>query len=125
MNAHNKPLKGIRVLDLTQAYSGPFCTMHLADHGAEVIKIESPAGDQCRTWGPFKNDSSAYFSYINRNKHGLVLDLKQEKGKEILRKLIQEADVICENFKVGTFAKLGFPYEELKKNHSAFLVQRI
>ena len=70
---NNRPLEGIRIIDLTQAYSGPFCTMHLADHGAEVIKVESPAGDQCRTWGPFKNGSSAYFAYINRNKKGIVL----------------------------------------------------
>ena len=111
----SRPLEGIRVIDLTQAYSGPFCTMHLADHGAEVIKVESHAGDQCRTWGPFKNGSSAYFAYINRNKKGIVLDLKSEEGKQVLRQLIQEADVICENFKVGTFEKLGFSYEELKK----------
>lgn len=70
--ANRKPLEGIRVLDLTQAYSGPFCTMNLADFGAEVIKIERPGtGDQTRTWGPFKNDYSAYFAYINRNKQGM------------------------------------------------------
>ena len=108
-----RPLEGIRVLDLTQAYSGPFCTMHLADHGAEVIKIESPSGDQSRTWGPFKNGSSAYFAYINRNKKGIVLNLKTEEGKEHLRKLIREADVICENFRVGTFEKLGFSYDAM------------
>ncbi len=110
----SKMLDGIRIIDLTQAYSGPFCTMHLADHGAEVIKVESPAGDQCRTWGPFKNESSAYFAYINRNKRGLVLDLKKESGKMALWKLIASADVVCENFKVGIFEKLGFSYEELK-----------
>ena len=98
-----RPLEGVKVLDLTQAYSGPFCTMHLADMGAEVIKIESPNGDQSRTWGPFKNDYSAYYSYINRNKKGMVLDLKAPEGKKILWDLIAQADVICENFKVGTF----------------------
>jgi len=111
----NRPLEGVRVLDLTQAYSGPFCTMHLADHGADVIKIESPYGDQSRTWGPFKNGSSAYFAYINRNKKGIVLDLKSEEGKEMLKKLIRDADVICENFRVGTFAKLGFTYESMRE----------
>lgn len=111
----NRPLEGIRVLDLTQAYSGPFCTMQMADMGAEVIKIEAPIGDQTRGWGPIKNDYSAYYAYVNRNKEGIVLNLKTEEGKQVLRDLIAKADVICENYKVGTFAKLGFPYEELKK----------
>ncbi len=70
----NRPLEGVRVLDLTQAYSGPFCTFNLADHGAEVIKIELPgAGDQTRGWGPMKNDYSGYYSYVNRNKRGMTL----------------------------------------------------
>ncbi|MCQ4726642.1 CoA transferase [Anaerotignum faecicola] len=110
-----KPLEGIRVLDLTQAYSGPFCTMNLADHGAEVIKIERPGtGDQTRAWGPFKNDYSGYFAYINRNKKGITIDLSTEEGKQILRDLIKTADVICENFKVGVMEKLGFSYENMK-----------
>ena len=110
-----RPLEGVRILDLTQAYSGPFCTMHLADHGAEVIKVESVWGDQSRTWGPMKNDYSAYYSYINRNKKGICLNLKSESGKAALRRLIANSDVICENFRVGTFEKLGFSYEELKR----------
>lgn len=110
-----RPLDGIRVLDLTQAYSGPFCTMHLADQGAEVIKVEALTGDQSRAWGPFKNGYSAYYAYINRNKKGLTLDLKSERGKEILRQLIARSDVICENFRVGTFEKLGFSYDELRR----------
>ena len=100
----NRPLEGIRVLDLTQAYSGPFCTMQMADMGAEVIKIEAPIGDQTRGWGPIKNDYSAYYAYINRNKEGMVLNLKTEEGKQILRELVAKADVICENYKTGTFA---------------------
>ena len=69
----NRPLEGIRVLDLTQAYSGPFCTMNLADHGAEVIKIETPPyGDQTRGWGPMANDYSGYYAYINRNQKGMT-----------------------------------------------------
>lgn len=111
-----RPLEGVRVLDLTQAYSGPFCTMNLADHGAEVIKIERPSmGDQTRGWGPFENDFSGYFAYINRNKEGITLDLRTEEGKEILRELIKTADVICENYKVGVMEKFGFSYEEMKK----------
>lgn len=114
--ASRKPLEGIRVLDLTQAYSGPFCTMNLADFGAEVIKIERPGtGDQTRTWGPFKNDYSAYFAYINRNKQGVTLDLSTTEGKDVFFKLVEAADVVCENFRVGTMEKLGLGYEELKK----------
>ncbi|SHI34586.1 CoA:oxalate CoA-transferase [Dethiosulfatibacter aminovorans DSM 17477] len=111
-----KPLKGVRVLDLTQAYSGPFCTMNLADHGAEVIKIERPGiGDQTRAWGPLVNGESGYFAYINRNKKGITLDLKHEEGKRIFRDLIKTADVVVENYKVGVMEKLGFRYEEMKK----------
>ena len=101
-------LKGIRVLDITQAYSGPFCTMHLADHGAEVIKVESLTGEQSRYWPPFKNDYSGYYAYLNRNKKGIALDLKSPEGKEALERLIRVSDVVVENFKVGTFARLGF-----------------
>lgn len=108
-------LKGIRVLDITQAYSGPFCTMHLADHGAEVIKVESLAGEQSRYWPPYKNDYSGYYAYLNRNKKGIALDLKSPEGKEALERLIKVSDVVVENFKVGTFARLGFPYEHLKE----------
>ena len=111
----DKMLEVVKVLDVTQAYSGPFCTMHLADHGAEVIKVESPAGDQSRTWLPFLKKCSGYFSYINRNKKGIAVDLKTEEGKEVLSRLIEKSDVLVENFKVGTFARLGFPYEKLKE----------
>ncbi len=111
-----KPLEGIRVLDLTQAYSGPFCTMNLADHGAEVIKIERPGiGDQTRAWGPMVHGQSGYYAYVNRNKKGITLDLRQEEGKEIFRKLLKTADVVCENYKVGVLERLGFSYEEMKK----------
>lgn len=110
-----KILEGIRVLDITQAYSGPFCSMHLADHGAEVIKIEPVTGEQTRIWGPIKNNYSAYFACLNRNKKGIAIDLKSEEGKEALRRLIKKSDIVVENFKVGTFARLGFSYEYLKE----------
>lgn len=111
-----RPLEGVRVLDLTQAYSGPFCTMNLADHGAEVIKIERPgSGDQTRAWGPVKNDFSGYYAYINRNKKGITLDLSKPEGKEVFKKLLKTADVVCENYRVGVLEKLGFSYEEMKK----------
>ena len=111
-----RPLEGIRVLDLTQAYSGPFCTMNLADHGAEVIKIEPPnGGDQTRAWGPLANDYSGYFAYINRNKKGMTLNLKSEEGKKIFTELLKTADVVCENYKVGVLERLGFSYEVMKE----------
>lgn len=111
-----KALEGVKVLDLTQAYSGPFCTMHMADHGAEVIKLERPGiGDQSRAWGPIVDGYSAYYAFLNRNKKGITLDLRSPKGKEIFIKLVKEADVICENFKEGTMEKLGLGYEEIKK----------
>lgn len=111
-----KPLTGVVVLDLTHAYSGPFCTMHLADQGASVIKLEVPGkGDQSRAWGPFKNGASGYFSYLNRNKYGLTLNLKDARGKEIFKQLIPHVDVLCENFRVGTMEKLGLGYDVLKQ----------
>ncbi len=111
-----KLLTGIVVLDLTQAYSGPFCTMQLADHGATVIKVERPGvGDQSRTWGPFKNQYSAYYAFLNRNKKGLSLNITKPEGKAILLRLVEKADVLCENFRVGTLEKYGLGYEELKK----------
>ena len=76
-----RPLEGVRILDLSQAYAGPFCTMNLADHGAEVIKIERPGvGDQVRTWGPMKNGESGFHACLNRNKSGITLDLKSEEA---------------------------------------------
>lgn len=102
-------------LDLTQAYSGPFCTMNLADHGAEVIKIETPEkGDQTRGWGPMENGYSGYYAYINRNKKGITLNLKTEEGKQIFTELLKTADVVCENYKVGVLERLGFSYEKMK-----------
>ena len=116
LNSSVKPLEGVRVLDLTQAYSGPFCTMHLADQGAEVIKIEVPGvGDQTRGWEPLEGAASGYYSYINRNKYGLTLNLKTESGKEVFRDLVKKADVVCENFRVGTMERLGLGYETLKE----------
>lgn len=111
-----KPLEGVMVLDLTHAYSGPFATMHLADQGATVIKLEVPRkGDQCRNWAPIKNEASGYFGYINRNKLGITLDLKSEEGKNVFKDLIKEVDILCENFRVGTMEKLGLGYDVLKE----------
>src|SRR5579883_3650367 len=97
-------LAGIRVLDLTQIMAGPFCAMLLADLGAEVIKIENPRGgdDSRRMAPPYYNGESAAFLAVNRNKYGLALDIRTERGKELLWKLIDSADVLIENFRPGT-----------------------
>lgn len=121
-----KPLTGVTVLDLSQAYAGPFCTMHMADQGATVIKIEVPGvGDQSRTWEPVKDGKSGYFSYINRNKYGLSLNLKKDEGKEIFKQLVAKADVVVENFRVGTMEKLGVGYDVLKEINPSIIYAQI
>jgi len=108
-------LEGLRVLDLTQIMAGPFCAMLLADLGAEVIKIEKPqGGDDSRRMGPpFLHGESAAFMAVNRNKLGLTLDIKTPAGADILWKLIESADVLIENFRPGTLARLEFGYEQV------------
>ena len=112
-----KALEGLKVLDLTHAYNGPFCTALLADNGAEVIKIEPLTGDQSRYWPPMDDNSgeSGFYAFINRNKKGVTLNLKTEKGREIFYDLVREADVVVENFRVGVTKKLQVDYETLKK----------
>jgi CoA:oxalate CoA-transferase len=109
-----KALDGIRVADLSHVLAAPTASMILADLGAEVIHIEPPKGDDSRAFGPFIEGQSAYFISINRNKKSIVIDLKKEEGKAILRDIIKVSDVILENFKPGTMKKLGFSYEECK-----------
>ena len=112
-----KALEGIRVLDLTRALAGPFCTLMLGDYGADVIKIEIPgSGDDTRTWGPpFIGDESAYFLSINRNKRSLTLNFKDDKAKEIFLKLAKDADVVVENFTPGVMDRFGLGYDAVKK----------
>lgn len=108
------PLSGIRVLDLTRAMAGPFCTQLLGDMGAEVIKVEHPqGGDETRRWGPFWNGVSCYFLSANRNKKSVALDLKSETGREIALRLARRSDVVVENFRPGAVARLGLDYETL------------
>lgn len=108
-------LDGVRVLDLTRVLAGPFCTMMLADMGAEVIKIEVPkAGDDSRAFGPFVNGESSYYMNLNRNKKGVTLNLKG-RGKGIFLELVKKADIVVENYRPGTMEKLGLGYEELRK----------
>jgi formyl-CoA transferase len=106
------PLRDVKVVDLTRALAGPYCTMVLGDLGADVVKIEQPGtGDETRGWGPpFLEDQSAYFISINRNKRSLTLDLKQPAALEVLRRLVERADVLVENFRPGTMARFGLDY---------------
>ena len=117
MTQKKKALEGLKVIDLTSALSGPFCTMILADYGADVIKIEPVHGDQCRTWGPFdkKSGESGFFCYVNRNKKGCTLNLKSEKGLQMFYDLVKDADFLCENYKGGITKKLKIDYETIKK----------
>src|SRR5688572_964506 len=110
------PLTGITVLDLTRVLSGPFCTMLLADMGARVIKVERPGdGDETRAWGPpFVAGESAYFLGTNRNKESIALDFKQPDGRHIVELLLDQSDVVVENFRPGTLTRLGLDYAALK-----------
>jgi crotonobetainyl-CoA:carnitine CoA-transferase CaiB-like acyl-CoA transferase len=105
-------LRGVRVIDLTRVLGGPFGTQILADHGADVIKVEPPQGDEVRDWGPpFRDGTASYFVGINRNKRMLALDLAQEAGREVLLRLLADADVLVHNFKSGTLEKWGIGYD--------------
>ena len=110
------PLSGVFVLDLTRVLSGPFCTMLLADMGARVVKVERPGdGDETRAWGPpFVAGESAYFLGTNRNKESIALDFKRPEGRRIIDRLLDQADVVVENFRPGTLARLGLDYASLK-----------
>ncbi len=111
-----KPLNGIRVLDLTWVYAGPFATQILGDLGAEIIKIEAaPVGDKTRIMPPFKNGYSGYFATLNRGKKSLALNLKTERGREIFFELAKKVDVLTENFAPHALEQLGLGYEEIKK----------
>ena len=112
------PLAGVRILDLSRILAGPYATMMLADLGAEVIKIEPPGGDDTRTWGPpFGGGEAAYFLAVNRGKKSVVLNLKTEAGSAALARLIASSDVLVENFRPGTLARLGFAPEEVQGRH--------
>ena len=112
-----KALEGVRVLDLTRALAGPFCTLMLGDYGADVIKIELPgAGDDTRHWGPpFIGEESSYFLSINRNKRSLTLNFKEEQAREIFLKLVAQSDVVVENFTPGVMGRLGLEYAAVKQ----------
>lgn len=112
--ARDGALHGLKVVDLSRVLGGPFCTQILADHGADVIKLEPPGGDETRTWGPpFIEGVAAYFSGLNRNKQGVAIDLATDNGREILLALLEDADVFVENFKPGTLERWGLGYDDV------------
>ena len=125
----NGVLTGVRVLDLSRVLAGPYTAQILADHGAEVIKVEAPTGDETRSWGPpflESGASSAYYASLNHSKDNVVLDLRTDAGREILGHLLAGADIVVENFKAGTLARWGFDYESvLSARHPQMIYCRI
>lgn len=128
------PLKDIRVIDLSRVLAGPFCTQILGDLGADIIKIERPGvGDETRYWGPpFQKDKdgndtteSAYFLCANRNKRSLSIDITKPEGQEIVHKLLEDADVLIQNFKTGGLDKYGLGYEQVSKRHPHIIYSAI
>ena len=116
------PLDGIKVLDLTRVLAGPYATMLLGDLGAEIIKIEQPGtGDESRNFGPFKNGFSLYFMSVNRGKQSVTLNLKTERGQAIFKQLLEQTDILVENFRPGTMEKLGLDYDTLKIEHPSLI----
>jgi formyl-CoA transferase len=120
-------LQGLKVIDLSRVLGGPYCGQMLADHGAEVIKIEPPQGDETRGWGPPFDDKgiSAYFAGINRNKIKIALDFTKPEGREVLLRLLESADVLIENFKTGTMEKWGLGYDALSEKFPRLVHARV
>src|SRR5260370_41042544 len=117
-------LAGIKVIDLSRVLGGPYCTQMLGDHGAEIIKVEPPQGDETRGWGPpFRGDAASYFIGINRNKRGIVLDLSKPQAREVVFRLLETADVLVENLKTGTLEKWGIGYEAVLKTRFPRLIR--
>ncbi|RON31393.1 CaiB/BaiF CoA-transferase family protein [Pseudomonas brassicacearum] len=119
-------LQGVKIVDLSRALSGPFCTMVLADLGADVIKVEpGPTGDMSRTWGPFDRGVSTYYLSCNRNKRGLCIDFRNPQGLATIRRLIDDADVVIENFKPGTLESMGLGYDVLSARNPRLIMGSI
>ena len=119
-------LVGIKVLDLSRVLAGPYCTQVLGDHGADVLKVEPPDGDETRSWGPpFDGDAASYFKGLNRNKRAIALDLTLPAAREVLLRLLEETDVLVENFKIGTLEKWGLGYDVLSEKFPRLIHCRI
>jgi len=119
------PLTGLKVLDLTRVVSGPFCSMLLADFGADVIKVEAPDGDPSRVTGILGAGENPYFVNLNRNKRTITIDMKQERGKEIVRRMALASDVLVENFRPGVMDRLGLGYKVLSALNPALIYAAI
>ena len=116
--ARRAPLEGVRVLDLTRLLPGPLATQHLADYGADVVKVEDTgAGDYARTMGAMGGDTSWFYQVVNRNKRSLRLDLKQAEGRALFLRLVESADVVVEGFRPGVIERLGLGYEVLAERN--------
>jgi len=116
------PLEGITVLDLSHALAGPFCSTMLGDFGARVIKIEPPTGDIARAWGvPLTEDDTSYFVSLHRNKQGVGIDLSTAAGRELFFEMVKKADVVLENYRVGTLAKLGIDYDAARRHNPGII----
>ena len=116
-------LAGIKVVDLSRVLAGPYCTQMLADHGASVIKVEPPQGDETREWGPpFNEGQSAYFAGINRNKRSIVIDLREPSGSAVVLRLLKSGDVLVHNFKPGAMERWGLGYDAVLRERFPRLV---
>ena len=117
-------LAGLKVIDLSRVLGGPYCGQILADHGAHVIKVEPPAGDETRAWGPpFADDgTAAYYNGLNRNKRDIVIDLSLPEGREIVLKMLADADVLIENFKIGTLERWGIGHDQTMRERFPRLI---
>lgn len=116
-------LEGIRIIDLSRVLGGPYCSQMLADHGAQVLKIEPPLGDETREWGPpFHAGDAAYYLGVNRNKRALGLDLTRSAGRDVLLRLLEDADILLENFKPGTLEKWGLGFEAVLRERFPRLI---
>ena len=117
------PLEGVKVLDLSHALAGPFCSTMLADYGAQVIKIEPPGlGDIARAWGsPLPGGETDYFASLHRNKKGMVLDLKNPAGKETFLRMVERCDIVLENYRAGALSRLGLDYETARKRNPGII----
>ncbi len=116
-------LAGFKIVDLTRVLGGPLCTQILGDHGADVIKVEPPQGDETRTWGPPERDGeTAYYTGINRNKRSIGLDLSTAGGRDVLLRLLEGADLVIENFKIGTMKRWSLDYAEVLQSRFPSLI---
>ena len=122
-NSMTMPLEGVRVLDLSHALAGPFCSTMLGDFGAEVIKLEPRgAGDISRAWGaPLPGGETAYFVSLHRNKKGIEVDLKAPQGKDLFFRMVEKCDVVLENYRVGALARLGLGYEQARERNPGII----